>query len=66
VTFAVDDVRPAMQMLPECRSHEALRDTLGEIESCHDYHGVTVKDVCYQPLLAAVYMAFSEHRQTGE
>jgi hypothetical protein len=62
VTFAVDAVQPAKQLLPECRSHEALRDVLGGIESCHDYHGVTVKGIYYQPLLAAVELAFSQHR----
>ena len=34
----------------------------GEIESCCDYHGTVVKDVRYQPVLAAVYTAFSQHR----
>lgn len=62
-TFAVDDVTPATKPLPECRTHEAVRRALGsEIESCCDYHDTVVKDVHYQPLLAAVYMAFSQHR----
>jgi hypothetical protein len=62
VTFAVDRVRPATQPLQQCRAHEALRELLGGIESCHDYHGSVVKNIHYQPLLAAVYTAFSEHR----
>jgi hypothetical protein len=62
VTFAVERVEPARKRLPECRTHEAVRDLLGGIESCHDYHGTVVKDVYYQPLLAAVYTAFSQHR----
>ena len=62
VTFAVDEVTPATERLPEWRTHEAIRDMLGSIESCHDYHGTVVKDVYYQPLLAAVYIAFSQHR----
>jgi hypothetical protein len=63
VTFAVDEVTPATKPLPECRSHEALKLTLdGEIESCCDYHGSVIKKVHYQPLLAAVYTAFNEHR----
>src|SRR5262245_2941601 len=62
VTFAVDSVTPATELLPECRTHEALKRLLGGIESCHDYHGMTVNHVHYQPLLAAVYTAFSQHR----
>jgi len=61
-TFAVDDVKPATQLLPECRMHQSLASLLGGIESCHDYHGTTVKGIYYQPLLAAVYTAFSQHR----
>ncbi|MCI0377080.1 MAG: DUF4419 domain-containing protein [Gemmataceae bacterium] len=62
VTFRVDEVTPATKPLPECRTHEAVRDMLGAIESCCDYHGMVVKGLRYQPLLAAVYTAFSEHR----
>lgn len=63
VTFPVDDVTPATRPLPECRAHEAVRDRLGSaVESCSDYHGTVVKDVHYQPLLAAVHAAFSQHR----
>lgn len=61
--FAVDDVLPATERLPECPTFEAIKETLdGPIESCFDYHGTVVKNVHYQPLLAAVYMAFSQHR----
>ena len=63
VTFAVDDVSPATEPLPECQSHEAVKRMLGgEIESCFDYCGTVIKDVRSQPLLAAVYTAFNEHR----
>lgn len=62
VTFAVDKVTPATQPLPECRTHEAIRAMLDGIESCHDYHGTVIKGIYYQPLLAAVYTAFSQHR----
>ena len=63
VTFAVDEVSPATAPLPECRAHKAVRDLLGgEIESCSDYHGTVVSRIHYQPLLAAVYTAFSQHR----
>lgn len=63
ITFAVDDVTPANRPLGERRMHEAIRRTLeSEIESCSDYHRLVVEDVNYQPLLAAVYLAFSQHR----
>lgn len=63
VTFAVDMVKPASEPLRECRMHEAVKRILGgEMESCCDYHGTVIKDVRYQPLLAAVYLAFSQHR----
>lgn len=63
VTFAVDDVTPATKPLPVCRTHEAVKEMLrGPIESCSDYHSTVVKGVHYQPLLAAVYTAFNEHR----
>jgi hypothetical protein len=63
VTFAVDEVTPATESLPECRTHEAIKTMLGSaIESCSDYHGMVLKKVRDQPLLAAVYMAFSQHR----
>jgi hypothetical protein len=63
ITFAVDEVTPATKPLQEWRTHEAVKHALGgEIESCCDYHGTVIKGVDYQPLLAAVYTAFSEHR----
>lgn len=62
VTFAVDQVEPATQPRQERPTHEALRDLLEGIESCHDYHGKVIEKIYYQPLLAAVYIAFSEHR----
>jgi hypothetical protein len=63
ITFAVDEVTPTTHSLPQCRTHEAIKEMLGgAIESCCDYHGTVIKRVHYQPLLAAVYIAFSEHR----
>ncbi len=62
ITFAVDAVTPAAAPLPVCRTHEALRATLGDFESCSDYHGAVVRKVYGHPLLAAVHLAFSEHR----
>ena len=58
-----DAVTRAAEPLPECRAHEAVKGLLdGQIECCSDYHGTVLKDVRYQPLLAAVYTAFSDHR----
>lgn len=63
ITFAVDAVTPAESALPEIRAHEGVKCLIGSnIESCSDYHGTVIKDVRYQPLLAAVYTAFSQHR----
>src|SRR5262245_14364265 len=62
ITFAVDDVAPATEPVPECRMHDAGRSLLGPIESCCDYHGTVIEGVYYHPLLAAVHTAFSEHR----
>jgi hypothetical protein len=63
VTFAVDEVTVATEPFEECRTHEAVKRMLdGDIESCCDYHGMVIKDVYFQPLLAAVFTAFSQHR----
>src|SRR5262245_5259424 len=62
-TFGVDEVTPATDRLPECRMHEAVQRMLdGDSESCSDYHSTVIQSVHYQPLLAAVYTAFSQHR----
>lgn len=63
ITFAVDDVLPAIEPLPEKHAHAAVKEMLaGPINSCSDYHGMVVADVGFQPLLAAVHLAFSQHR----
>lgn len=63
ITFAVDDVTRATESLPELRLFEAVKGTLGsEIESCCDYHCMVIQGVGYQPLLAATYIAYSQHR----
>lgn len=63
VTFAVDPVVPAAAPRKECRLHEAVRRTLdSDVESCSDYHSTVLAGIAYQPLLAAVYVAFAEHR----
>jgi hypothetical protein len=63
VTFAVHPVAPATEPKKECRLHEAVRRTLdSDVESCSDYHATVVAGIGYQPLLAAVYVAYAEHR----
>ncbi len=62
IPFAVDNVTPATSPLTETRLHSMLRNQLGDLESCHDYHRSVITRIDYQPLLAAVYTAFSEHR----
>lgn len=63
ITFEVDNVVPATEILTECRAYESIKAMLGsDIESCNDYHEKTVKNIRCQPLLAAVYLAFSQHR----
>jgi hypothetical protein len=62
VTFAVDEVAPATTALSETRMHEALASVIGPMESCSNYHATVALAPGCQPLLAAVYKAFSEHR----
>jgi hypothetical protein len=63
ITFAVDDVKPAQELLPECKTHQGVMRILqGELTSCSDFSGDVVKDIDYQPLLASVFLAFSQHR----
>jgi hypothetical protein len=63
VTFAVHDVAPATDRLPTCKTHEAIRQrSNGPIESCCDYSADCVALVRCHPLLAAVHLAFSQHR----
>ena len=63
ITFAVDDVTPATDLLEEQRTYEAVRAALdGRLESCCDYHGTVVAGLQGHPLLAAVHTAFAQHR----
>lgn len=63
ITFAVDDVVPAHVPLETCKTHEAVRRLLdAPIESCCDYSDDCVMQVWWNPLIHAVYHAFSQHR----
>jgi hypothetical protein len=63
VTFAVDDVTPAVKPLVEIKTHVAVERVVESgVESCCDYSDNVVTNVYYHPLLAAVFLAYSEHR----
>ena len=60
-TFAVDNVEPASELLPEIKIHDSLRRWMESFESCSDYHS-SIVDTDMHPFLGAVYLAFSQHR----
>jgi Domain of unknown function (DUF4419) len=62
-TFAVSDVSPATDPLPEVAYHQAVTDFLASpVESCSRYHGKLVAKVRSHPLIGALHAAFSSHR----
>jgi hypothetical protein len=62
VSFAVHDVERRSQSLPKHALHENIKKILrSSIESCSDYHSAVCSKMEYQPLLAAVYTAYSLH-----
>jgi hypothetical protein len=62
ITFAVDDVEPARELLKEIPTQAALASTLGtEVEACSGWDEPIVA-TGYHPLIAAAFLAFSEHR----
>ncbi|OQY55566.1 MAG: hypothetical protein DRR08_02755 [Candidatus Parabeggiatoa sp. nov. 2] len=70
ITFPVDNVALAKRRLSECPIKEVLGDVIGStIEACSGAKEQVVvewsqplKTVGYHPLIAAAFMAFSEHR----
>ena len=63
ITFAVSDVSPAGQPLPEAPYPEAVAAFLGgRVESCSCYHGRLVAHVRSHPLIGALHAAFASHR----
>lgn len=64
VTFDVHDVEIPNDPLEQLPQHKFIEKILGtRIESCSDYHTqVCNRGMGYQPLLAAVYTAYSLHR----
>ena len=62
ITFPVNDVEPAGKPCSTMPLHEALKGMLGSgVESCSNYHQQVLSGHHYQPLLAAVYTAYSLH-----
>lgn len=62
-TFAVADVVPASEPLPELPYYQAVTDFLcSPVESCSRYHGKLVAEVRSHPLIGALHAAFSSHR----
>ncbi len=63
ITFAVDDVKPFQKQLAQRKMYETLELKLGgKLESCSDYHTDVAKIELVNPLVGAVYTAFSDHR----
>ena len=72
----VAKVRPAKTSLPEVLSKEAVEALLTgpsfwrksvthldrPVEACSGYHGRLVADVTYHPVIAAIHLAFNDHR----
>jgi hypothetical protein len=63
ITFRVDDVEPAKDLLPTVKTHEGLRELLGgPVESSCDYTAEVVRGVTSHSLVSAVHLAFAGHR----
>ena len=62
VVFRVHDVEARREAWRTVPLHVNVREVLGgPIESCSDYHTAVCSQMDYQPLLAAVYQAYSSH-----
>jgi len=63
-TFAVSDVPPATEPLPEIPYHRAVAEFIlaEKVEACSQYHGRLVSGVRSHPLIATLHTAFDEHR----
>lgn len=77
ITFAVDDVQPASTALPVRKVYDHLRDAVeaenrgtydappdvpGPLETCYSYTDDVVDTEPCHPIVAAVHLAFSDHR----
>jgi hypothetical protein len=64
--FEVSGVSQADKPLPEVPYYEAVRVLLKQpaqtIESCSQYYGRLVANVRFHPVVAAIHMAFNDHR----
>jgi hypothetical protein len=62
IRFAVHDVLIGGERLPTQKLYLQAAEVLNrKIESCSDYHSSVCSRLTYQPLLAAVYTAYSLH-----
>lgn len=65
-SFAVADVSPPLAPCPELPYPAALQRLLSvapaDLESCSRYHGTLVDTAPSHPLIAALHLAFAEHR----
>ena len=62
VRFTVHDVLIGGERLPTQKMYLQAAELLNrKIESCSDYHSSVCSRLTYQPLLAAVYTAYSLH-----
>jgi hypothetical protein len=63
ITFRVDDVEPAKDLLPETKTHEGIAKVVGSrVESACDYTSEVVAGVERNALVHAVHLAFATHR----
>ncbi len=62
LSFQIDDVMPSEKILRTQKIHDRLKGMLNRhVYSCSDYHSDVCWKMSYQPLLAAVYTAYSLH-----
>ena len=63
VTFAVHEVEPAREVLPEWPAVDGLALlTHGPVEACSDSSEKVAKNVAYNPFVYAVHAAYAGHR----
>lgn len=63
ITFRVDGVEPAKDLLPETKTHEGIARLVGSrVESACDYTSRVVGGVERNALVHAVHLAFASHR----
>ena len=63
-TFEVSKVKRETEPLPEVPYKQAVEAQIGSgtVEACSRYHGRLLERVAYHPVVAAVHLAFMDHR----